>query len=58
MIYSFKCKCGLQVEVERSIHDDLIAPVCTDCHETMSRVWDTPAITFKGAGFYKTDNAK
>jgi predicted nucleic acid-binding Zn ribbon protein len=58
MIYSFKCKCGLQTEVELSIHDSIINPICTDCHETMARVWDTPAITFKGKGFYKTDNPK
>ena len=56
MIYGYKCKCGSSIEIERSIHEEALAPLCIDCHETMTRVWDTPAITFKGAGFYKTDN--
>jgi predicted nucleic acid-binding Zn ribbon protein len=43
MIYDYKCgKCNATISVERSIH------------ETMSRVWDSPAITFKGKGFYTT----
>ena len=56
MIYGYKCKCGSTIEIERSMHEEALAPLCIDCHETMTRVWDTPAITFKGAGFYKTDN--
>ena len=57
MIYQYKCNaCNTQVEVERSIRDEERAPICMDCHGTMSRVWNSPAITFNGAGFYSTDN--
>ena len=58
MIYGYVCKCGSAIQIERSIHEEVIAPTCYDCHETMARVWDTPPITFKGAGFYSTDNPK
>ena len=52
MIYAFKCECGSTREIEQSIHDDVITPMCTDCHSSMSRIWSSPAITFKGPGFY------
>jgi putative FmdB family regulatory protein len=55
MIYQYKCKCGSEIEIERSIHEEALAPLCIDCHETMSRVWTSPAITFNGKGFYTTD---
>ena len=58
MIYSYKCACGSTLEVERSIHDDAMAPMCMDCHATMQRTWDAPPITFRGKGFYTTDNPK
>ena len=55
MIYDYKCgKCSATLSVERSIHEEASTPMCFECHETMSRVWDSPAITFKGKGFYTT----
>lgn len=58
MIYSFKCQCGNTIDIEQSIHDAIVEPVCTDCHQSMSRSWSSPAITFTGSGFYSTDNKK
>lgn len=56
MIYQYKCNaCNTELEVERSINDPERAPVCIDCHETMSRIWNSPAITFVGKGFYTND---
>jgi predicted nucleic acid-binding Zn ribbon protein len=55
MIYSFKCECGNTRDVEQSIHAEIEEPMCTDCHESMTRIWSSPAITFKGVGFYTTD---
>jgi putative FmdB family regulatory protein len=52
MIYSFNCECGSTRELEQSIHTEVIEPMCTDCHKSMQRVWSSPAITFKGKGFY------
>jgi predicted nucleic acid-binding Zn ribbon protein len=54
MIYSFKCECGSTRDIEQSIHAEIIEPICTDCHQSMSRSWSSPAITFKGKGFYST----
>jgi predicted nucleic acid-binding Zn ribbon protein len=58
MIYSFKCECGNTRDVEQSIHAEIEEPMCTDCHESMTRIWSSPAITFKGVGFYSTDYKK
>ena len=54
MIYAFTCDCGSTREIEQSIHSEIIAPICTDCYGSMSRVWSSPGITFKGGGFYST----
>ena len=56
MIYSYNCECGSVLDVERSIHEDAIAPTCYDCKKTMARIWTPPVITFNGNGFYSTDN--
>ena len=56
MIYTYSCECGSTLDIERSIHEDAIAPTCYDCKKTMARVWTPPVITFNGNGFYSTDN--
>jgi predicted nucleic acid-binding Zn ribbon protein len=56
MIYSFKCECGSAIDIEQSIHVEIVEPTCTDCHQSMSRCWSSPAVTFKGTGFYTTDS--
>ena len=59
MNYDYKCeKCSSELTVERSIHAEASDPMCFNCHQTMSRVWSTPTITFNGTGFYSTDNKK
>jgi predicted nucleic acid-binding Zn ribbon protein len=53
MIYDYNCPtCRSELSVERSIHDQVRAPSCFDCHIEMIRKWDAPVITFKGKGFY------
>ena len=55
MQYDYRCPdCNAVLTIERSIHDDPRDPSCFDCHVTMVRKWDSPAITFKGKGFYST----
>jgi len=57
MTYDYKCvQCNLTLSVERSIHSEASNPICSDCNEVMQRVWNTPSVTFKGSGFYSTDN--
>lgn len=55
MIYSFKCECGNIRDVEQSIYAEVIEPMCTDCQQSMYRIYTSPAIAFKGNGFYTTD---
>lgn len=57
--YAYKCeRCGYTTDVHRSMHENEIAPFCGDCCQQMIRVWSAPEITFKGSGFYKTDNRR
>ena len=59
MNYDYKCeKCNSELTVERSIHAEASDPMCFNCHETMSRVWSSPPVTFNGKGFYSTDYKK
>jgi putative FmdB family regulatory protein len=56
MTYDYECgKCKSSYTVERGIRDAEVLPVCVDCHESMTRVWSSPGVTFKGTGFYSTD---
>jgi putative FmdB family regulatory protein len=54
--YPYKCpSCGIEYEVERSIHAEASSPSCSSCHTEMSRKYEAPTITFNGGGFYSTD---
>ena len=56
MQYDYRCPdCNSELTIERSIHEDAKDPGCFVCHITMSRVYDAPAIQFKGRGFYSND---
>ena len=49
-LYDFKClTCKIVLELK-----DTALPSCPDCGETMARIWDAPAVKFKGSGFYST----
>lgn len=59
MFYQYRCeKCKSEIEIERSIHAEANAPLCITCHELMSRIWSSPAVTFNAPGFYVTDNKR
>lgn len=59
MIYDYKCDdCATSYEVERSMYDESVAPMCTACGKSMTRVWGVGSIRFEGTGFYSTDNPK
>lgn len=51
--YDYRCSiCGIEYEVERSIHAEASAPLC--CGAAMERVYGTFGLVFKGGGFYST----
>ncbi|MBV8517744.1 MAG: hypothetical protein JO197_10135 [Acidobacteria bacterium] len=56
-IYEYQCNdCRERQEILQSISD---APLehCPKCGGTMKKLISSPAIQFKGSGFYKTDYA-
>jgi putative FmdB family regulatory protein len=54
--YEYACKsCGERLEVMQSFTDDPLTE-CPACGGPLRKVFSVPAITFKGTGFYKTDN--
>jgi len=56
--YEYRCKdCGEHLEVVQSFTDDALT-VCPACGGPLRKVFGNIGITFKGSGFYKTDNRK
>jgi len=55
--YEYRCKsCGNELEAQQSFSDDPLT-VCPACNEpALKKVYGNIAVTFKGSGFYKTDN--
>lgn len=53
--YEYRCTCGDQVTVIRSIADEENKPICAKCAQEMKRVFDKPVITFKGGGWAGND---
>ena len=54
--YEYACKsCGERLEVMQSFTDDPLSE-CPACGGVLRKVFSAPAISFKGKGFYRTDN--
>ena len=54
--YEYACKsCGERLEVVQRFTDDPLTE-CPACGGVLRKVFSAPAISFKGSGFYKTDN--
>jgi len=53
-IYEYRCENGHTFEVMQRMADDPVA-VCTTCDAPVRRVLHSPAVHFKGSGFYNTD---
>jgi len=54
--YEYRCKeCGEDLEVVQAFTDDALTE-CPKCGGQLRKVFGNIGITFKGSGFYKTDN--
>ena len=54
--YEYRCTdCGEHLEVVQSFADDPLT-VCPRCEGKLKKVFNSPGISFKGSGFYKTDS--
>ena len=57
-LYEYECDaCGHRFEVIQKFSDDPIAN-CPKCGGTVRKLLSSPAIQFKGSGWYITDYAK
>ena len=56
-LYEYACqKCGERVEIIQKLSDPPYS-ICPKCGGDMKKLISSPAIQFKGSGFYKTDYA-
>ena len=54
--YEYRCKeCGEDLEVVQAFTDDALTE-CPNCGGALRKIFGNIGITFKGSGFYKTDN--
>jgi putative FmdB family regulatory protein len=53
-IYEYRCTKGHTFEVLQSMSDDPLTK-CEVCGSPVERVLHSPAVHFKGSGFYNTD---
>jgi putative FmdB family regulatory protein len=57
-IYEYECtKCGCRSEVVQKVSDPLLRK-CKKCGGSLKKLISSPAIQFKGSGWYITDYAK
>ena len=56
-IYEYQCPNGHRFEVIQKFNDPPV-DVCTECGEAVERLISSPAIQFKGSGWYITDYAR
>ena len=56
-LYEYQCtKCGERAEILQRVSDPPYSH-CPKCGGDMKKLHSSPAIQFKGSGFYKTDYA-
>ena len=56
-LYEYECtKCGARLEIIQKLSDPPYSH-CPKCAGAMRKLPSSPAIQFKGSGFYKTDYA-
>ncbi len=58
-IYEYGCiTCETSLEITRGFNDKESLPPCPACGYSMTRIYNSVGVQFKGTGFYKTDNPK
>ena len=57
-LYEYKCtKCGSAVETIQKVSDSPMK-ICSQCGGPLNKLISSPAIQFKGTGWYVTDYAR
>lgn len=58
-VYEYKCECNDKaVPFTMSINDYVETQKCEECGNEMKRFYTPIGASFKGTGFYSTDNPK
>ncbi len=56
-IYEYECEiCACRFELRRRFDEDEGSLYCPQCQGKVRRLFSSPAIIFKGSGFYVTDS--
>ncbi|MEP6476589.1 MAG: FmdB family zinc ribbon protein [Actinomycetota bacterium] len=56
--YEYRCRaCGHGFDIVQAFADDTLT-ICPACGGELRKIFAAPTITFKGSGFYATDNRK
>ncbi|MDP9326659.1 MAG: FmdB family transcriptional regulator [Actinomycetota bacterium] len=56
--YEYLCRaCGHGFDIVQAFADDTLT-ICPACGGELRKIFAAPTITFKGSGFYATDNRK
>jgi putative FmdB family regulatory protein len=56
--YEYRCRaCGHGFDIVQSFKDESLT-ICPACGGELRKVYGAPMISFKGSGFYATDNRK
>jgi len=54
--YSYKCSsCAHEFDIQQSINEDA-KTACPECGGELQKVFGKVGVSFKGSGFYRTDN--
>jgi putative FmdB family regulatory protein len=54
--YSYRClSCAHEFDAQQSINDKALVS-CPNCSGELAKVFGKVGVSFKGSGFYKTDN--
>lgn len=55
-IYVYRCSTCGELDIQQKFHEQALTrcPMCG--YDGIKKVFTTPAVTFRGAGFYSTDS--
>lgn len=55
-VYAYRCKSGHETEVQRPVEQANSPARCVECGAPATRLHKLGGISFRGPGFYNTDN--
>jgi len=53
-VYEYVCDNKHNITIQRPMTEPEGSPVCPKCEAKLTRIYNVPAIQFKGSGFYST----